>query len=438
MMLFCLNVFGQQQENISMTLQSQKTEVQALVETVSQLQAEKQTMQKQLENLEKEVDLYREDVRAKEAAINEDQGHWLTLLSIVIGAIVMILGVGVPLYLNNRHEKYIEKLLSDAKREAISAKKQAENAEKALNSISPQVEAVREQVASATEQAKQAKQAVADIVELKTHVDAIEKRINDDALAAEKAAKEAQTNRLFAQALSEKDTSKAIETYTKIIEMNPTIEEAYFNRGNEKVNFGDYEGALIDYNKAIEINSSDNEAYINRGNVKSEIGDLIGALADYDKAININHCYPEAYYNRGNVKFKMQDLTGALLDYDKAISLRPNYAEAYFKRGVLKSQMNDLLGAISDYDSVITLNPNADAYNNRGVQKSIMGKYVEAISDYEKSINLDHNNLNAYKNRAKCYRKLAEVEQNETEKANLIVKAEADEKRVELLKKDKE
>ena len=156
-LLLCMSVFGQQKKTVPMTVQPQKTEVQVLEETVLQLQAENQAFHKQLESMEKEIEICREDVRHKETTINDNQGHWLTILSIVIGAIVLILGVGVPLILNNKSEKYIEKMLSDAKQEASSAKEQAEKAEKALNSIQPQVEAVKEQVVSATEQAKQAK-----------------------------------------------------------------------------------------------------------------------------------------------------------------------------------------------------------------------------------------------------------------------------------------
>ena len=106
-----------------MMVQPQKTEAQVLEETVLQLHAENQAMEKQLKNLEKEMEYYRGDVRTKVTELNEAQSHWLTLLSIVIGAIVLVLGVGVPLALNSKSEKYIEKMLSDAKQEAASAKR---------------------------------------------------------------------------------------------------------------------------------------------------------------------------------------------------------------------------------------------------------------------------------------------------------------------------
>ena len=58
MMLFCLNVFGQQQKTVPMMVQPQKTEAQVLEETVLQLQAENQAMEKQLKNLEKEMECH--------------------------------------------------------------------------------------------------------------------------------------------------------------------------------------------------------------------------------------------------------------------------------------------------------------------------------------------------------------------------------------------
>ena len=49
------------------------------------------------------------------------------LLMISVLPVIILLGY---IYLNDKNEKYIEKMLSDAKQEASSAKVQAEKAEK--------------------------------------------------------------------------------------------------------------------------------------------------------------------------------------------------------------------------------------------------------------------------------------------------------------------
>ena len=100
--------------------------------------------------------------------------------------------------------------------------------------------------------------------------------------------------------------------------------------------------------------------------------------------------------------------------------------------------MGDFQGAISDYDHAIMLKPDyALAYNNRGALKYNKGNISDALTDYNKAISIKPDLIIAYKNRAKCYRKLAELEQDEAKKADLIAKAEADEKKAESLKKKK-
>lgn len=71
---------------------------------------------------------------------------------------------------------------------------------------------------------------------------------------------------------------EAIKLYNKIIEMNPTIAQAYFNRGACKGNKFDFEGAILDYDKAIELNPEYMEAYGNRGNAKINMYTSKGTL----------------------------------------------------------------------------------------------------------------------------------------------------------------
>ena len=112
MLLFCLSFYGQQPKTVSIQGQPQKTYTQVPTnqqESIKQLQAENEAMKGQIDRMEKEIELYREDVRAKEVAINDNHGHWLTLLSIIIGAIVSILGIGLgvvsPILLNISNNK---------------------------------------------------------------------------------------------------------------------------------------------------------------------------------------------------------------------------------------------------------------------------------------------------------------------------------------------
>jgi protein O-mannosyl-transferase len=189
---------------------------------------------------------------------------------------------------------------------------------------------------------------------------------------------------------SHSDYRRAIEDYSKSIDINPKYGSAVLNRGKAKVSLGDFKGALDDFNKAIEINPENVIAFVERGSVKSDFGDLQGALNDYNKAIEINPKDETAFYNRGIIKYTFGDKQGALNDFNKAIQINPQYANAFNNRGSLKSNLGDEEDAIHDYDKAIEINPkNVYALKNRGTLKSILGDKYGAILDFSKAIEIN-------------------------------------------------
>lgn len=103
----------------------------------------------------------------------------------------------------------------------------------------------------------------------------------------------------------------------------------YLNRGVEKVQKGDFDGAIADYTKAIEIDPRYVQAYGNRGIARKAKGDLDGAIADYTKVVEIDPRDRLAYYNRGIARTAKGDLEGAIADYSRAIEIDPRYMHAY-------------------------------------------------------------------------------------------------------------
>ena len=175
------------------------------------LQTENKTMQEHLDYLEKEIELCREDIRYKESTINDNQSHWLTILSIVIGAIVTVLGIGLgviaPIVLNYRNDRKQKKII-----------------EKVRSELKNKIDAVQQD-------AKSAKDSLSEVTELKANIEAIRKEIDKSKKAAERSAKKSLAIQYYAQALIEKNKSKAIELYTKTIELYPNIPDPYNKRG---------------------------------------------------------------------------------------------------------------------------------------------------------------------------------------------------------------
>lgn len=363
-LLVCLGIFGQQKKTVSVEKQPHNTSSQVVTdyqETIMQLQAENEAMQKQLERIEKEIEWCRGDVRIKTSEMNTNMALWLSVLTIIMA----VLGVVVPLILNRRNEQNIKNLLEDAKTEANLAKEQAKRSEEAFKSIQPQVKSVREQANTAKEQA----------------------------IKAEESAKEAKARYLFIYAENEDDPSIEIDLYTQIIDLYPKIPEAYLRRARLSNNL---EEALKDYNKAIELDPN----------------------------------YIDALLSRGGVKMQLNDNSSAIEDFNRVVELAPNDLNVYSYRGIAKENLGDYTGAMIDFDKAIEICPGAYQYLNRGKLKYLTKDIIGALSDFNKSIEKYPNDSKSYESRAKCYRKLAEAEQNKEKDSEWIAKAEADEKKV--------
>ena len=156
----------------------------------------------------------------------------------------------------------------------------------------------------------------------------------------------------------------------------PSTAEEFFERGLEKQDKEDYQGAIADYGQAIQLKPDYAVAYYNRGVTRRKLGDHKGAIADYNQAIKIKPDYALAYNNRGIARSDLGDYKGAIADYDQAIKLKPDYALAYNNRGIARSDLGDHKGAIADYDQAIQLRPDyALAYYNRGVARRKLGDH---------------------------------------------------------------
>lgn len=355
LLMACLLTQATNNNTVPATTNVTNSPVVSQQKTIQDLQVENQTLRLEIENLKKEMDLYRDDVRSEVSNINDkaaqlhgEMGRWATLLSIIIGAIVTIVaggfGVIVPYFLNKKREEELDQKIKTATEQAVKATEQANIATTQANSAIEANNKLEVKIAEANNNLKDQIAAIQDKVE-----------------QAENSAKEAKISELFAQAVNEKDPSEAINLYNQILDLDDNEDSAYNNRGFLKALLFDKEGALKDFDKAGELNPESGVRYNN---------------------------YAYLLYNHFN------DFDNALQMMNKAISLNgKNYI----------------------------------FYNGRGRIYMAMKEHQKAINDFSQAIKLNDKEKDSYKLRALCYRKLAESEQDETKKQELIKKAESDE-----------
>lgn len=135
--------------------------------------------------------------------------------------------------------------------------------------------------------------------------------------------------------------NSAINTFTTVLEKNPTNKFALGGRGDSYAKKKEYEKALEDYDKGIKLYPSWSTLYYHRGVCWQEYAEFRGwydedklakALTDYTKSISL---YPEstaAYINRAFINNMMGNYDLALADYDKILKLTPDDKKAKEQR----------------------------------------------------------------------------------------------------------
>lgn len=204
--------------------------------------------------------------------------------------------------------------------------------------------------------------------------------------------------------------SDSITLWSDVIEKDPDVVIAYYNRGNVYMNSDIHEKAILDYSSCVKLDPNHWEAYINRGVTRTKQKDFVNAIGDFDAALAIDSTLLKAYINRANAYRMLKDYDKALLDYNKAGRIKPDMAELYLNRSILKFEMKDLDGALTDLDMALGLDSRYEsAFINRAFIRKQKGDFSGSLADYTAAIELDPGNSELYNNRGNVYFQTGEM-----------------------------
>ena len=151
------------------------------------------------------------------------------------------------------------------------------------------------------------------------------------------------------------DSQAAEKLLSESIAKNEKLPYPRAERGYQRLQSGDYKGALEDYNEVVRLEPNEAENYLNRGLVREKLKDFAGALADYSHALKIDEKNPKAWVCRGNAVSKLGNWKEALEDYSAALLLDTNYPLAYFNRGIAYQNSGKVTEACADLRTALKL-----------------------------------------------------------------------------------
>ncbi len=153
-----------------------------------------------------------------------------------------------------------------------------------------------------------------------------------------------------------KDTAKAIASYQKTLEIDPSYYDAAMQLG--LLNTARKDKSAPEYfTAAIRINPKSTEAYFGRAYYYQQTKQYQKALFDYRKVIDIDPSNDKSYYNVGMINFDVEKYDEALRSFNICVQMNNNYTEAYYMRGLIHEMRKHGQDAKLNYEYALQLNP---------------------------------------------------------------------------------
>ena len=180
--------------------------------------------------------------------------------------------------------------------------------------------------------------------------------------------------------------SEAEETYNAILDLRPEEKDAYFLRGNVRMNLGHFQEAKEDFDRVLSMDAKNYDRLIEIYEILAYFGHredgqeyLQTALAAGDKRMD--------NFSRGRIYYYQGEYQKACLVLEEARN--EGSAESYLYLGRAYEATGDYNYAASVYSSYLgQYEENAEVYNQLGLCEMAKGDYNKALEAFQAGMKL--------------------------------------------------
>ncbi len=159
--------------------------------------------------------------------------------------------------------------------------------------------------------------------------------------------------------LEEGDIENAINTFRKVLELNPGYALAHSSLGYIYLQRENDTLALASFERALDLDSRLAAAHNGRGMVLAKDSQRHReALRSFERALELEPDYLQAHYNLGTTRTEMDDMRGAREAFEAILAIEPDFSDVHYRLGLLAIEAEDLTEAEEEFRAQYRLTPN--------------------------------------------------------------------------------
>jgi Tfp pilus assembly protein PilF len=164
-------------------------------------------------------------------------------------------------------------------------------------------------------------------------------------------------NNLGTYLSSQRQTTEAMDCYTKSLQINPDNPDALYNLGNAFARLGNWDDAINNYKRALQIIPNQPDILDNLGFAFAARRQFAEATPCFEAALKLNPDSAEAHNNFAAVLFIQKRFDEASRHYREAIRLMPDNPQFHSNLGDVLVKQGQTAEAVRCYQEALRLNP---------------------------------------------------------------------------------
>ncbi|HHB77666.1 MAG TPA: tetratricopeptide repeat protein, partial [Saprospiraceae bacterium] len=160
---------------------------------------------------------------------------------------------------------------------------------------------------------------------------------------------------IFGQNFKElKDTTRAIQSFQKAVDLDPDIIAGWINLGNLWSEKGP-QIAKKYFETAISIDSTNIYALNSYALFLGNQDKFQESIRLYRKIATIDPQFSDGFFNAGIMYLSIDSIQQAHRQFDLAVKTNPTFAKGYYYRGLTAAKLGDLESAKNDYNQALKI-----------------------------------------------------------------------------------